>query len=155
LRIKLSLAVDSGVIGGVPMSGLDFGVAVNYQAVIDHACAFDFIDGGGLDAAFLGFGECDAQGNVNASKFGKRTPGCGGFIDISQNAKKVVFMGTFNSGGPGRDRRGPGPARHRRPIPELSSVSVKPQPAPPMRCSADWKYLRRRRCVSDWKRRAC
>ncbi len=95
----LSLAVDSGVIGGVPMSGLDFGVAVNYQAVIDHACAFDFIDGGGLDAAFLGFGQCDAQGNVNASKFGHRIPGCGGFIDISQNAKKVVFMSTFSSGG--------------------------------------------------------
>jgi propionate CoA-transferase len=95
----LSLAVDSGVIGGVPTSGLDFGSAVNYQAVIDHACAFDFIDGGGLDAAFLGFGECDAQGNVNASKFGKRTPGCGGFIDISQNAKKVIFMSTFTSGG--------------------------------------------------------
>ncbi len=95
----LSLAVDSGVIGGVPMSGLDFGAAINYQAVIDHACAFDFIDGGGLDAAFLGFGECDAQGNVNASKFGKRIPGCGGFIDISQNARKVVFMGTFSSNG--------------------------------------------------------
>ncbi|HSH08639.1 MAG TPA: CoA-transferase [Burkholderiales bacterium] len=95
----LSLAVDSGVIGGVPMSGLDFGTAINYQAVIDHACAFDFIDGGGLDAAFLGFGECDARGDVNASKFGKRIPGCGGFIDITQSAKKVVFMGTFSSGG--------------------------------------------------------
>ena len=95
----LSLVVDSGVIGGVPMSGLDFGAAINYQAVIDHGCAFDFIDGGGLDAAFLGFGECDGEGNVNASKFGKRIPGCGGFIDITQNAKKVVFVGTFNSGG--------------------------------------------------------
>ena len=99
LQDLLTLAVDSGVIGGVPMSGLDFGTAINYQAVIDHASAFDFIDGGGLDAAFLGFGECDALGNVNASKFGHHSPGCGGFIDISQNDKKVIFMGTFSSGG--------------------------------------------------------
>ena len=96
---EVTITVESGIYGGIPMGGIDFGIAKNNFALIRHDGQFDYYNGAGVDVTFMGAGEIDPQGNVNATRLGVNPTGAGGFIDITTNAKHVVFCSTFTGKG--------------------------------------------------------
>lgn len=96
---QLTLTIESGLIGGIPTGGQDFGCAINAWAALPMTSQFDYYNGGNLDLTCLGFAEVDAAGNVNVSRFGKKIAGCGGLVDISQSTHTVLFCGTMTAGG--------------------------------------------------------
>lgn len=95
----VTITVESGIYGGIPLGGIDFGIAKNNFALIRHDDQFDYYNGAGVDVTFMGAGQVDPEGNVNATRLGTLPTGAGGFIDITTNAKHVVFCSTFTGKG--------------------------------------------------------
>jgi propionate CoA-transferase len=99
--LAVTWAIEQGAVGGMPLTGFAFGCASNADAFMPSPDQFTYFQGGGFDMAFLSFMEVDVEGNVNVSKLGKKpylTAGCGGFVDITAHARKIVFSGWFEAG---------------------------------------------------------
>lgn len=100
-RNDATWVIEQGAVGGMPLLGFAFGCAANADCIVPSPQQFLYFQGGGFDRALLSFLEIDALGNVNVSKLGKKpylTAGCGGFVDITARAKRIVFSGFFTAG---------------------------------------------------------
>ncbi len=87
------LSCEHGHHNGQFLGDVLYGAAQGAEARVSSLDQFDFYSGGGLDTAFLAMDEVDRHGNINVSSIKGRMLGPGSFIDISQNARKLVFCG--------------------------------------------------------------
>ncbi len=99
LLSKITMTVEAGGIGGLPAPGIAFGATIGADAIFDISQQFDFYNSGGLNICFMGGLEVDKYGNVNSHKLGDKVTGIGGFANITQSTKNVVFCVNFTSGG--------------------------------------------------------
>ncbi|KAA9001102.1 acyl CoA:acetate/3-ketoacid CoA transferase [Affinibrenneria salicis] len=95
----VTITVESGIYGGLQAGGADFGIGRNLSAMISHQEQMLYYNGAGVDITYMGAGEMDPLGHVNATRLGDACPGAGGFIDITQNARHVVFCSSFTAKG--------------------------------------------------------
>ncbi|WP_284616910.1 acyl CoA:acetate/3-ketoacid CoA transferase [Aquabacterium humicola] len=101
LHDEVTWAIEQGAVGGMPLLGFAFGCAANADAIVSSPNQFTYFQGGGFDATLLSFLQVDGDGSVNVSKLGARpylTAGCGGFVDITAHARRIVFSGFFTAG---------------------------------------------------------
>jgi propionate CoA-transferase len=101
LHGEVTWVIEQGAVGGIPLLGFAFGCAANAQAIVPSPNQFTYFQGGGFDVALLSFMQIDREGHVNVSKLGSKpylTAGCGGFVDITAHAKRIVFSGFFVAG---------------------------------------------------------
>ena len=98
---KVTWVIEQGAVGGVPLLDFKFGCSSNAEAIVASPQQFTYFQGGGFDASLLSFLQIDRHGSVNVSKLAvcpHVTAGCGGFVDITSRAKRIVFSGFFNAG---------------------------------------------------------
>lgn len=101
LHGAVTWVIEQGAVGGMPLLGFAFGCAANAEAIVPSPQQFTYFQGGGFDVTLLSFLQVDGNGSVNVSRLGARpylTAGCGGFVDITAHAPRIVFCGLFTAG---------------------------------------------------------
>jgi propionate CoA-transferase len=99
IQSDIHMTNEAGTIGGIPAPAGSFGASINPVFMTDMSTMFDLYDGGMLDLVCVGAAQIDARGNVNVGTIGPRVIGVGGFVNLTQASRKVVFLTTFNAKG--------------------------------------------------------